>query len=138
MGDTDRLISRERWVMKYPALVILAAAAVFLSACSNQASGEPSAEVVWVGSMAQVALVDQLNAPLEEVRITKIESATWPDTCLGLPKDGESCQPVQTEGYHMEFSVGAGTCAVRANASGSNMRIRCIIDSCVGDCHVPK
>jgi hypothetical protein len=95
--------------------VLLLAAALLFNACSAQTSEQltTNPDPTWAGSMAQLALSQQMDKPLEEVEIIKFQEAIWPDTCLGIPKKGETCTEEKLPGYSMEFAVSKQLCQVR-------------------------
>lgn len=47
-----------------------------------------------------------LRVPVEEIAVDAVEAREWPDSCLGLPADGELCADVVTPGYFIRFADG--------------------------------
>lgn len=47
-----------------------------------------------------------LRVPVEGVRVLSLEAVDWPDSCLGLPTDGEACADVVTPGYLVRLHDG--------------------------------
>lgn len=58
---------------------------------------------------------------VQSVRIKSLQAVTWPDSCLGIPQDGETCADVLTPGYHIELEGGT---TYRADAEGRVRRER--------------
>lgn len=40
-----------------------------------------------------------LRVPVDEIVVEHLEYRDWPDSCLGLPQDGDACRDVITPGY---------------------------------------
>jgi hypothetical protein len=55
------------------------------------------------GSIAD--LMERLDVPEEEVRVQEVMRVTWPDACLGVPRAGEACAQVLTEGFRIVLGV---------------------------------
>ena len=47
-----------------------------------------------------------IRVPVQGVRIESIEAREWPDSCLGLPEDGEICHETVTPGYLIRLHDG--------------------------------
>lgn len=58
---------------------------------------------------------------VQSVRIKSLQAVTWPDSCLGIPQDGETCADVLTPGYRIELEGGT---TYRADAEGRVRRER--------------
>lgn len=61
---------------------------------------------------------DLLGTSPEEVEIVFIETATWEDTCLGLPLAQDTCQPQSLAGYHGFVQYGEERLEFRAEERG--------------------
>ncbi len=51
-----------------------------------------------------------------------VEEASWGDSCLELPADGETCTPGEVLGYRIEAATGARTWVYHAKGDGSSLR----------------
>jgi hypothetical protein len=51
-----------------------------------------------------------------------VRTAEWPDTCLGLPQEGEICTPEGTAGFWIIVSHNQTVYEIRTNQDGSNIR----------------
>jgi len=77
-----------------------------------------------VVSDVQEWLTRRLGAPIEQVKIIKIEQERWPDACLGLSQPDEACAAVITPGWRVALEVNGQEYEVRTNETGSIMRLR--------------
>jgi len=50
-------------------------------------------------------LAKKIGAPESDIAGVAQEDATWPDSCLGCVKTGESCAQVLTPGYRITLRV---------------------------------
>jgi hypothetical protein len=57
------------------------------------------------------------------VQIMEIETAQWPDSCLGLAGSGESCAQVITPGYRITVQVGEQRYQLRSDGLGQQVRL---------------
>jgi heat shock protein HslJ len=72
---------------------------------------------------AQQWLATQLSVAAEQVQISDVEQAEWPDSCLGLGRPEESCAAVITPGWRAVFEVNGQTYEVRTDETGSTIRL---------------
>jgi hypothetical protein len=56
---------------------------------------------------------------IEAIEILSVEPVTWPDSCLGLRKQGTYCGQVASEGYRIVLSVRDETLEYRADRYGN-------------------
>lgn len=69
------------------------------------------------------------GVPVGKVRITEVTRATYPNSCLGLPRPGEICAQIIVEGFRVvAFPDISGTARVRAfvyrsDSTGRNLRL---------------
>lgn len=47
------------------------------------------------------------RVPADEIAIHSVEAVDWPDSCLGVPSDGEACSDVVTPGFRVRLARGA-------------------------------
>lgn len=47
-----------------------------------------------------------LRVPVEGVRVVSVDATHWPDSCLGLPEEGEACADVVVPGYLIRLDDG--------------------------------
>ncbi|MGC9522736.1 MAG: hypothetical protein ACP5HG_12750 [Anaerolineae bacterium] len=80
---------------------------------AESATRQTFAEDVATDLRASVA--EELNVTPEQVQLMSLESAEWPDACLGLPAEGEMCAQVITPGYRAIATVGNELFIVRSD-----------------------
>jgi hypothetical protein len=72
---------------------------------------------------AVLAAADQLSqtigVPVEEIEILDFESMEWPDSCLGVPEEGQSCLQVITEGYRVQLEANGQPYEMRTDQDGT-------------------
>jgi hypothetical protein len=59
---------------------------------------------VWQPAALTASIADlaaRLDVPPEDVGVQEVTRVTWPDTCLGVPRAGEACAQVLTEGFRI-------------------------------------
>jgi hypothetical protein len=76
-----------------------------------------------IGQLVAQVVRQQLDADLDQVRVTHVEPAEWPDGCLGLAVDGETCAQVVTPGYRVELETPGGHIVYHADAAGDELRL---------------
>ncbi len=54
---------------------------------------------------ARNVLAEKLNIPADQVVLVSTEPVLWPNSCLGVSKEGELCDEVRTSGYDVKFKV---------------------------------
>lgn len=92
--------------LRRTALVALLAVAGAAIATSHARRAEArSAGQPRVVRLARADAAKRKHVKLSQVRVVRVTSRTWPDTCLGLPRAGEMCGQVVTRGYRVTFSV---------------------------------
>ncbi|MDX1600387.1 MAG: hypothetical protein R3191_02620 [Anaerolineales bacterium] len=70
------------------------------------------------------AVAQRQDVPPGQVQVLGFEQATWSDTCLGLPREGESCEDRTVEGWRVRLEVGGQSFTVRTDAVGVETRVR--------------
>jgi hypothetical protein len=88
-----------------------------LTACGTKA-GNPPAPVL----LAQSLLAEQLDVPVEELKIVSFEEVEWTDSCFGLGGPAENCAAEITPGWQVFFDVDGKQYEVRSNQSGTIIR----------------
>jgi len=71
-------------------------------------------------AIAAVAQEDQVDPGVIEV--VSYEAAQWPDTCLGLPKQGEACAQHVTSGWRIQLRVNGTALVIRSDDVGTILR----------------
>lgn len=71
---------------------------------------------------ARQALVEQSGVAATAIETKKVESSDWPDACLGLPQQDETCNQVITPGFDIVFSAAGTTYEYRTDMTGNNVR----------------
>jgi hypothetical protein len=75
-----------------------------------------------VVQMAVDRLAADLGVGSEKLVLVAVGIAEWPDTCLGLPADGEICAAQITPGFLMIVTYNETSYEVHTNQDGSNIR----------------
>lgn len=73
-------------------------------------------------SAAQQKLADELNAAPAAIEVIDYEPIVWPDSCLGLPMEGETCAEVETPGWRVELLSEGDRYSLRTDEIGSRVR----------------
>ena len=68
-------------------------------------------------------LAAQLRISPAQIEVAQVSRADWPDSCLGLPADGEICSPVITPGFAVGLKVGELRFEFRTDESGQRIRV---------------
>ncbi len=90
-----------------PALLSLALAAAWISACSSSTPGAatPPPSYPEVVALAQRTLADTLGRPLDAVVVRAVEPVEWPDGSLGCPQPDRMYPAVITPGFRVTLEV---------------------------------
>lgn len=72
---------------------------------------------------AREELAAELGIGLEMVEVVSFTEEEWPDSCLGLPEDGELCAQVITLGWRVELEAEGQRYEARTTAEGDVVRI---------------
>jgi len=67
---------------------------------------------------ARSQLANTLGLDAEEITVLGVENAIWPDGCLGIPLQGQSCSPGQVSGLSITLGVGDDSYEYRADGHG--------------------
>ncbi len=71
---------------------------------------------------ARAKLADQLQIPVDQVKLISFEAKDWPDGCLGAANPGEMCIQMITPGYQVVLEANAMQYTFRTNQDGSVIR----------------
>jgi putative hemolysin len=67
-------------------------------------------------------LASQLKVQASTIELVSVEATTWPDACLGVPQDGETCARVVTPGFRITLSTSGKSYIYHTNLSASVIR----------------
>ena len=67
-----------------------------------------------------VSLIDRIHP--DKIKVISSEAAEWPNSCLGLPMDGEVCAEALVPGYKVTLEADGQIMVFRANKDGSSIR----------------
>lgn len=88
-----------------------------MTACGTKDDGPPAAVLE-----AQSWLAEQLNVPVEEIKIVSMEEVEWTDSCFGLGGAAEICAAEITPGWRANFDVNGQQYEVRFDKTGTIAR----------------
>jgi hypothetical protein len=77
---------------------------------------------VQVVMAAKNVLALTLGIGIREIVLVEITEVTWPDSSLGLPRDGEMCAQVLTKGYRIVLQVRGTNYISHTNKTGTMVR----------------
>jgi hypothetical protein len=63
-----------------------------------------------------------LGVPADQIQLETVEHRDWPDACLGLPQQGETCAQVTTPGWFIAFSIDCKEYRYHIDETGTNIR----------------
>jgi len=69
-------------------------------------------------------LADELEVNPGDVEVVGFTAQTWPDTCLGLPDEGEMCAQVETPGWRIMIGVQGQEFEMHSDQVGENLRVK--------------
>lgn len=67
-------------------------------------------------------LASQLNVEASTLELVSVETIEWPDACLGIPQEGETCSQVITPGFQVTFSSAGQNFTFHTDLSASMVR----------------
>lgn len=113
-------------------IVVLVCAGLILAACgTNQSNAQatqvnPALEEVIPPDVAlnvQNKISETMGVPVESIQLENIEKMDWPNSCLGLPSEGdEVCAEVITPGWLLTFNVNNQEYQYRVDSTGTVVR----------------
>ena len=71
---------------------------------------------------AKIVLAKDLMVDISQISIFSLEKIIWPDSCLGIPGQGEICIPESTPGFRIIMTVGENHYTYHTDLTGENMR----------------
>lgn len=89
-------------------------------------TGEPGAPIVSeedIRGLVATWLGQQLNIPGAQIDAVSVIRNDWPDSCLGLPQEGEQCTQVITPGWRLVLRANGQEYVVRTNLTGTVIRL---------------
>jgi hypothetical protein len=67
-------------------------------------------------------LGERLNLPHDQIQVVSAELVEWPDTCYGLPMEGEVCAQQMIPGWRVVLEAQGNQYIARSNELGSDVR----------------
>ena len=68
-------------------------------------------------------LASQIGIAAEKIKVSEVTQETWPNTCLGLPKNDELCGLRLVEGWRLVLSNGKDKWVYRTDNLGKLIRV---------------
>ena len=68
-----------------------------------------------VASLAAAHLAGRLGLWAEDIQVISVDAKTWPDSCLGIPREPVLCEQVLTPGYRILLDAEDEVYEYRAN-----------------------
>jgi hypothetical protein len=78
-------------------------------------------------------LARQLRVPVEAIVPAGVAEVDWPDTCLGLPAEGEICASMITPGFAVTVDVGGRRYEFRTDLAARRIRLASAPPAAIGD-----
>lgn len=112
-------------------ILIVIVAVIFTASCGGggaPATITPEAQTIDYSSnpAAQAAMKElalELSAPLESISVVSGEPIRWTNSCLEVPREGETCAAVITPGYAFVLDASGQKFRAQTDESGENVRI---------------
>jgi hypothetical protein len=117
--------------VKWTLLLACAVLALAAACGTNQSNAQPpqvnpTLDAVIPPDVAlevQNRISEALGVPLESIQLQNIEKTDWPNSCLGLPAEGdEVCAEVITPGWLLTFTIDNQQYQYRVDATGTIVR----------------
>lgn len=116
----------KKWVF------FLVSAGLVLAACgTNQSNAQvtqpnPALEEVIPPDVAlnvQNQISEAMGVPVENIQLQNIEKMDWPNSCLGLPSEGDQvCAEGITPGWLLTFNINNQEYQYRVDSTGTVVR----------------
>lgn len=113
-------------------ILVLVCAGLLLAACgTNQSNAQPTLvnpaleEVIPpdVALTVQNKVSETMGVPAESIQLENIAKMDWPNSCLGLPSEGdEVCAQVITPGWLLTFNINDQEYKYRVDSTGTVVR----------------
>lgn len=71
---------------------------------------------------AKIRLATQLNIDQTAIDVYSWEKINWPDSCLGIPTQGEDSSSVETHGFRVILTTGKSYYTYHTDLLGENIR----------------
>jgi len=72
---------------------------------------------------AKILLAKELTIETSQITVFQLQAITWPDSCLGVPAQGEACSTVETPGFRVTLTVGKTNYTYHTDLTGENIRL---------------
>jgi putative hemolysin len=72
---------------------------------------------------AKIMLANELDFDASQITVFSLNPTTWPDSCLGLASQGETCSMVETSGFRVTLSAGENNYTYHTDLTGENIRL---------------
>jgi len=72
---------------------------------------------------AKILLATELNLETGQITVFSLKQMSWPDSCLGIPIEGEACNPLETPGFRVTLTAGKNNYTYRTDLTGENIRL---------------
>lgn len=105
-------------------ILLVMGLSLVLAACSNQDALPETGQDVppEVVIEAQRVLSQDLNLDVQNIQIQQTEQMDWPNACLGLPNEGETCAQVVTPGWRAVVEANGTRYELRTDDTGDIIR----------------
>ncbi len=71
---------------------------------------------------AKIFLARQLGLDASQITLFSLETIIWLDSCLGIPGQGEACNPKETAGFRVILTIGETHYTFHTDLTGENIR----------------
>lgn len=75
---------------------------------------------------AKILLADDLKIDSSQIFVFQLLPTTWPDSCLGLAAQDETCSMVETPGFRITLTVGKINYTYHTDLTGENIRLETV------------
>jgi len=109
-------------IKKGISLIIFVMLLLYLSACGTTTTVTEDNTPPTAVQEAQAWLAEQLDVPVEDIKIVSTEQVEWTDSCFGLGGPAEACAAEITSGWQAIFEVNGEQYEVRFGETGTIAR----------------
>ena len=113
-------------------ILVLVCAGLVLAACGTSQSNAPATQInptleaaipPDVALNVQNKVSEVLGVSVESIQLQNIEKMDWPNSCLGLPSEGdEVCAEGITPGWLLTFNINNQEYQYRVDSTGTVVR----------------